>query len=225
MKTAQEKFDFFEKSINQPVSGSSCMLFLQDELIRSSFINDYTFFQKDANHDLYVNFILKNIKSHDIDLVSDLLSLSIKIGFFTQIIFDKIENILAKNSYHVVKLSSFDYMNCFFHCIPIERYIQISNKVYRNSKNELVIFQACINLFVEDKEKYFPVVLKTIQKKEVPSFNYRLMYNLLEFEHFRNRISKKDVSEIKKATLKQDYTEEIIAEIVSDVNDLVKLIG
>lgn len=220
---SSEKFDLFEKAIEKPITASNGTMFLEDDEIRSCFITDYTFFQKDANYKLYADFIIKNLGSNNIDFISDLLVLASRIGFYAEEILDRIEGVLIKNSHHVLKLLSFDYMNTFFSKIPKAKYLSLSESVKQKSTNELVIFQAHINLILKDKEKYWLFILKLLEKNDIPGFNYRLNFNLLEFEHLRKAITSDDLCRIKDISMELGYDKEVTKEILSDLEELVTL--
>ena len=84
----------------------------------------------------------------------------------------------------------------------------------------MVVFQSLVNLTVKDKGKYFPFVLEAISKNEIPSFNYRLNYNLIEFKHFQKIITKSDVISLKEITIKKDYSKEVVEELISDLDTI-----
>jgi hypothetical protein len=219
-----EKYALYEKLISKPLESKFCISFLKDDLYRSTFIADYNYFLLDKNESIYKDFIHDNLTSNSIDLVSDLLILATRINYFSNTIMNKIKTILFKNSNHILKLASFDYLNMFYHNLSKENYIAYSHSVRAKSTIKLVVFQSLINLLLEDKKKYFNQILEILMNSIVPVFFYRLANNLLEFEHFRNELESDDIESLFYALNYQGFDKEVVNEINDDLISIRKVV-
>jgi|GEM_PF-2073611 len=175
-------------SSNREIEDNKVFTILSDKKCRQIFIKQYDFFYRN-NQEKIAFFIDSNYNlDTPSDFKVDLLDLAFEINYYSKKIDKLIREELKMRRDYIFKLSALDYLNHFYPFISNKNdYLELSEYLFCNSSNNIVVFQAAINLLPRDNVKYENYLLKRLTKENVaPFLYYRLVDNLISYDQFKS---------------------------------------
>lgn len=175
--------------------------------------------KNDGNKSIYKDFVGKILSRKRIapDLLSDVIYLAIDIKFYSQELLDEISKMLLSKRDYLIRLACLDYLNCFRRSIDKSVYLRLNQGILRSSKNTLLRLQSLINLMSLDRNKYFPLILSTLEKETMPTVFYRLI-NGLKAGNFKLKSDEKKV--IAELIKENKFDGKVKSELMSDLKRL-----
>lgn len=210
----EEVIDLFDR----PLNSKNVNPVLKSEYL-DLFISEYNFFGQDGNDIFYKKYILDNIVYNYKSQInfSNALILAQKNNFFIEEKLRILVAILNSRKSYFVKLSCFDYFNYFFSEIEKQLYLETSIGVESRTSNEMVLFQARINLLLSDYSFYSSQILRKLIKCDIPSFFYRLNSNFLNYKHFEFAENKHFFNTVSKIISESNFRIEVQNSLLEDI--------
>jgi hypothetical protein len=200
---------------DKPVSREECEEVLNSKVC-DIFIAQYQFLKKDANSDLYITYVIKNINiKHNF---INAIYLAIKIDLFDLQLIELSKEIVINKNYYLKKLLAFDYLNKFYNTISNEEYLRLNHIVSNKSSNRLVQLQVYINLLLYDQPKYFQKIVTLLRKENSTTFFYRLTYNLNEYSHFSRLLNSWEINLLLEIINQQKYDNDVKSELMNELS-------
>lgn len=177
------------------VDDKELILLLKNNKYRSIFITTYKYFNC-HNKENIINFINENyhleIKTN---FKIDLLDLASNIDYFSSDIYNLLKIDLFNRRIYLLKLTILDYINEFSDRKEVlNDFYNLSLNLYERTSNNLIKFQALINLSMIDDVKYRDILMNFLSKKILPFYYYRLINNILIFN--KTNIDKNYINDI-----------------------------
>lgn len=169
------------------VNNNLALEFLKSNITRKYFIDNYEYFNL-IDRDILVSFIKKNFNDDtSSEFKISLLELSIALNCLIPSLFGCIKSDLQSRKTYLLKLTYCDYINNFYEEDIVKRYYNdINIYLSKNSRNEIVRFQANINLILYDYTRYSNTIFKFLMAKNVHSYFYYRFANTLLYKQFQN---------------------------------------
>jgi len=190
------------------------MILLSDDICRSDFIENYTFFKTDGHTKIYKDFIDKTDIGKKNDRISEAIELAENIDYCSKKLISLIRRVLFSRKNFFLKLTSLDYQLSQSHKINGTTYIMLNNK-HNHSKNEFLKLQSNINLLVtENSDKSQKHIIKVLKKAPYPNIFYRF-FNAIEYniETFKKHINSQLLQEVMQIAESKNFSPESKEEI------------
>lgn len=206
------EIDNLEKILSSPISQKVALELLRNDEIRDDFLMNYLFFSSDGNRKIYVNWVFENLSSKSNKVIEHVFNFANYCNIVENSILEKAKYILTKKFWKFTKLACLEYLISKRRYIKDEDYLELSTLGFSHSKNEIVKFQAHVNLVICDKLRVDNMTrIKAILKRvKYPTLFYRLVNQLdLLPKDIREKLKYLILKELKFKKFNEGVVEEI----------------
>lgn len=168
--------------ISKKISSSVLKQILQSADLRDEFILKYQYFHNDGNKSVYKQWIEDYLLSKKNVVLEHIFDISNFTDIFLDALITKSEEVLRNRYWELTKLACLNYLISQKHKIGAVKLMNLSKVARKHTTNEIVKFQASINLLAIDKTENLSFVCEILNKTDYPTLFYRLINQICLLE-------------------------------------------